>query len=400
MSGFSRHEIEDKMKWSDFIADADLNRILDYYARQKDPARELPTELEFSCFSKGGIRKQVHVIVGFIPDSEERVCSLIDITERKQAEDALRKSEKRYELVVRGANDGIWDWDMKNDVVFYSSRYKEILGYTDDEFPNIGDSWLNNVYSEDRERILEANRRCLEGEIDHFEVEYRMLHKDGSLRWIQGKGASAKDENGVIYRLAGTHTDITERKAHEEAQCRVNEELERRVKERTLEVRKKARELEEANKRLRRLDDDKSAIVSAVSHELRTPLTSVRGFAKLTGKNFQRFFMPLANDPKLLEKGNRIRKNLLTIEKEGERLTRLISDFLDINRIESGKALWNDSQIDLRSVVKKAVNALSGAFATEKAVTLNADYPEAVPSVQADPGQDPAGRDQPAGQCL
>lgn len=385
LSGFSREEIEGRMKWSDFVDSLELERILNYYAERQDSEKNAPIEHEFSCFAKESVRIQVHVVVGVIPGAEERICSLIDITERKLAEEALRKSEERYELVVRGANDGIWDWDMKNDIVFYSPRYKEILGYSDEEFPNTGESWLNNVYPEDLDIILTANKRCLEGKIDHFQVEYRMRHKDGSLRWIQGKGASVKDENGVIYRLAGTHTDITERKAHEQTLSRLNEELEQRVRERTLEVRNKAKQLEEANKRLTKLDDEKSAIVSAVSHELRTPLTSVRGFAKLAEKNFQRYFLPLADGPELHHKGNRIRDNLITIENEGERLTRLISDFLDINRIESGKANWNDSDIDIRTVVKNSVNTLSGAFASEKDVVLKADYPQTVPLVRADP---------------
>lgn len=143
--------------------------------------------------------------------------------------------------------------------------------------------------------------------------------------------------------------------------------------------------LEQANARLRELDAIKSNLVSSISHELRTPLTSIRGFAKLVGKDFVRHFQPLADGDYLEEKGKRISSNLLIIETESERLTRLISDFLDINRIESGKEVWNDEIFDPLGVVEKAVKALSGGFALNPNLRLIVDLPDSAPQVKADP---------------
>ena len=152
-----------------------------------------------------------------------------------------------------------------------------------------------------------------------------------------------------------------------------------------MEIKEKAAELEIVNKRLRDLDKIKSGLVSSISHELRTPLTSIRGFAKLAGKNFVRHFQPLAGDGKLMKKGERIRQNLEIIETEGERLTRLINDFLDINRIESGKAVWNDRFLNPCDVIRQASGTLAGSFAAKPEVKLITDLPETVPPIHADP---------------
>ncbi|WP_461210469.1 PocR ligand-binding domain-containing protein [Desulfocurvus sp. DL9XJH121] len=138
------------------------------------------------------------------------------IQELEVAREALAASEERYALVVRGANDGIWDWDLDRDSVYYSPRYKAMLGYEDHEFDNDKSEWLSRIHPEDRAHALEANNSCRDGEVDQFEVEYRLRHRDGSWRWVLGKGASRRNEDGRPHRLGGTHTDITDRKLVEE----------------------------------------------------------------------------------------------------------------------------------------------------------------------------------------
>jgi PAS domain S-box-containing protein len=139
-----------------------------------------------------------------------------DITERKRMEMALRASEERYALSMRGAKDGFWDWDLASDVVFFSPRYKEMLGLDEDE-PFSLHEWQQRIHPDDVERVLAANGKCTSGQEDHFEVEYRMRHKDGGYLWILGRGASLRRPDGAVYRMAGTHTDITGRKRVEEA---------------------------------------------------------------------------------------------------------------------------------------------------------------------------------------
>ncbi|WP_075354281.1 PAS domain S-box protein [Desulfovibrio sp. DV] len=147
----------------------------------------------------------------------EILCIGNDITDRKRIEEALLASEERYALVTLGANDGIWDWDLRTNIVYYSPRYMEILGHTPDEIPQLLDEWTKRIHPDDAETVIRANKRCADGETDNFSVEYRMRHKDGTYRWILGRGASLKDARGVVIRMAGTHTDITRRKHDEEA---------------------------------------------------------------------------------------------------------------------------------------------------------------------------------------
>ncbi|QGY41793.1 HAMP domain-containing protein [Pseudodesulfovibrio cashew] len=165
------------------------------------------------------------------------------------------------------------------------------------------------------------------------------------------------------------------------------EQLEQNIveRERGRIAAEKAAILEQANVRLQELDEIKSNLVSSISHELRTPLTSIRGFAKLTGKDFERYFKVLANNPQLEEKGDRICHNLAIIESEGDRLTRLINDFLDINRIEAGKEVWNDASFNPLEIIGKAAEAVSGQFSTNPNLQLLVDLPQSAPEIFADP---------------
>lgn len=148
---------------------------------------------------------------------ERIVCTLSDITNQKQAEAALRQSEERFALAVEGANDGIWDWNMPSEYAYLSPRWKSMLGYEDSEIPNHLDSFKKVLHPEDSERVLAVLFAYLAKKIPNYEVEFRALHKDGSYRWILTRGVALWDSSGVTYRVAGSHTDITERKQREAA---------------------------------------------------------------------------------------------------------------------------------------------------------------------------------------
>jgi diguanylate cyclase (GGDEF)-like protein/PAS domain S-box-containing protein len=134
--------------------------------------------------------------------------------ERKRAEDALRDSEERYALAARGANDGLWDWDLENQRVFFSTRWKAMLGYADSEIGESPAEWLSRVHKDDRATLQEGlaahwesagSRECA--------VEHRMMHKDGSYRWMLSRGVAQRGERGTAVRMAGSQTDITSSKA-------------------------------------------------------------------------------------------------------------------------------------------------------------------------------------------
>ena len=134
--------------------------------------------------------------------------------ERKRAEEALRESEERYALAARGTNDGLWDWDLSAHRVYFSTRWKEMLGYRDAEIDGKPEEWLSRIHKEDRVRVqseLEARwYGAAEGECA---VEHRMLHKDGTYRWMLSRGVVQRDEQGKAVRMAGSQTDITSSKA-------------------------------------------------------------------------------------------------------------------------------------------------------------------------------------------
>ncbi len=128
---------------------------------------------------------------------------------------ALRESEERYALAVIGANDGLWDWNIRTNQIYFSLRWKEILGFHDVEFPNEVLEWETRIHLDDREQVFAKIDAHLRGDSPNFQYEYRMLHKDGSYRWVLARGLALRDPSGHPYRMAGSHTDITERKNNE-----------------------------------------------------------------------------------------------------------------------------------------------------------------------------------------
>jgi PAS domain S-box-containing protein len=150
-------------------------------------------------------------------DRPVHIAAIRDITEKQKIIEALRASEERYALILKGSSDGFWDWDLNSGAVFFSDSWKEMIGFNPEEIPDEVDQWSSRLHPEDLARVVEENERCRRGEIPSFSVEYRMLHKDGSYRWILGRGSSTRDTEDRVVRLSGTHSDITARKEVEAA---------------------------------------------------------------------------------------------------------------------------------------------------------------------------------------
>lgn len=139
-----------------------------------------------------------------------------DISERKRAEAALRESEQRYALAAQGANDGLWDWNLRDNRIYYSVRWKAMLGYDDREVGNDPNEWMSRVHPDEREMVSARIDAYVHHADQHFDIEYRILHKDGTYRWMLCRGLAIKDAAGKAYRMAGSQTDITARKSAEE----------------------------------------------------------------------------------------------------------------------------------------------------------------------------------------
>jgi PAS domain S-box-containing protein len=143
--------------------------------------------------------------------------------ERQQVENALKESEERCQLVVQGSNDGIWDWNVQNHQVFFSTRWKEMLGYEEDEISDYFDEWAARVHPDDRGFVRQAIADHFAQMTPFFISEHRIQCKDGTYKWVLNRGQAVWDEDGNVVRMTSCHTDITERKLAEE-QLRQSEE--------------------------------------------------------------------------------------------------------------------------------------------------------------------------------
>ncbi len=162
-------------------------------------------------------------------------CIMRDITDRKQTEDALAESKKRYEMATKAGSVGIWDWNLETNEIYIDPNLKAMLGYEDHEIQNHLDDWGKHVYPDDIEKVMAAANAHIEGLIPQYAVTHRMLHKDGSIHCYLTRGNVIRDKNGKPFRMIGTDTDITEQKQKEEA-LRVNEEKFRNMVENLIQA--------------------------------------------------------------------------------------------------------------------------------------------------------------------
>lgn len=149
-----------------------------------------------------------------------------DVTARKNAEKALIEIENRHAMLVRGMNDGYWEFIPDSSEAFFTPRYIEMLGYAPLDFPNSIESFIERVHPEDKGALREKFNDCLAGRCDRYEIEFRVRHARGDWIWVLSRGMNLRDEEGRVARLIGTHTDIQARKQAEEVQRTARERLE------------------------------------------------------------------------------------------------------------------------------------------------------------------------------
>ena len=140
---------------------------------------------------------------------------IVDITGHKQAEEALRESQVRLQLIVNASNIGLWDWDLITNEVYFSLIWKQQLGYADEELKGRYEEWESRLHPDDREQALTAVHEFRADRRPDYEAEFRLRHKNGSWRWILARAVMTRDVEGRPIRMMGCHLDITDRKQAE-----------------------------------------------------------------------------------------------------------------------------------------------------------------------------------------
>jgi PAS domain S-box-containing protein len=241
----------------------------------------------------------------------EQVASLT--RDRERIRNALAKSEERFDLAMRGANDGVWDWEMVSNTVYFSPRWKAMLGHEEDEIGPALSEWSSRLHPEDQPATLDALNAHLNGETKHFEVTFRFRHKDGHYLWMLSRGMAVRDAEGKAIRMVGTHTDVSAQKQAEEALIH-------------------AKEAAEAGSRA------KSEFLANMSHEIRTPMNGVLGMLNLALETAlsdeQRDYLGMAHS-------------------SANALLHIINDILDFSKIEAGRLDVNPEPVDVRVMAEE-----------------------------------------------
>lgn len=315
--------------------------------------KEASYDLVSSMVTATGRRIKVHGRAELICAADgtptEIVGTFRDVTEEKQTVDRLGASEQQLQFALDGSNDGLWDWNIAGDEVYFSPRWKELIGHEGHELNGGFSEWATRVPEDAMPEIKAKLDACLSGDAAWFHAEFQMRHKDGSWRWILSRAKVVeRDEKGAPLRMVGTHTDITEQ----------------------VELR---RGLVAAKESAEQAAVAKSEFLATMSHEIRTPLNGILGLSELLLDT---------------ELNSEQSEHLSVIFRSGTALLEILNDILDLSKIESGK-------IDLESIPFSPVECAENTLVLlEQRVAENEDLAmklivdESVPDViLGDPGR-------------
>lgn len=279
----------------------------------------------------------------------------------EQASLELATSQKRLLQAQEIALLGSWELDLVSNRLYWSDQVYEIFEIEKEKFQPTYEGFVETVHPDDRELVSTAYTESVSNK-GTYDIDHRLLMKDGRIKYVNERGASYYDENGNAIRSIGTVLDITAKKTLEleleqkkEELERVNSNLEEEVKKRTLALEAEKTKAVEANQL-------KSRFFANISHELRTPIHAILSFSGLGIKHIE---------------GSRVKRYLENIQKSGKRLSGLVDDLLDLSKLESGKLAANFELNDLTEISLSAIDEL-GSLINEKFLTVNVNKVEPV----------------------
>ncbi|WP_457916970.1 PAS domain-containing protein [Candidatus Lokiarchaeum ossiferum] len=214
--GYTPSEITNEM-WAKIVHPDDLPKL--QKVSEQIFAEGMPFDLEYRIYHKDGTLKWIHERALAIAEHKKKISSygiISDITKRKEMEKRLKISEDRWTFALECNQDGVWDWNLVTNSVFFSENWKKMLGYAPDEISHDLMEWDKLVHPEDKVQAYSDINEHIQGKTEWYVNEHRLLCKDGSYKWILDRGKVMEwDDHGTPTRFIGTHTDITERKIAE-----------------------------------------------------------------------------------------------------------------------------------------------------------------------------------------
>ena len=312
---------------------------------------------EYRCFLENAVPlrdEQGNILkwVGFV----------VDIEDRKRAEQAARRTERELRDLIENVPAMVFISLPGPSNVFTSRGWREYTGLSAEDMA--GSGWQRVVHPEDLERHMEKWRLCsATGEPYHDEARYRAA--DGGYRWFLVRAVSLRDESGEILKWYGVLTDIEDRRRAEEEVRWLNQDLERRIRERTAQLAEANRQLAERNEELARISRMKSEFLARMSHELRTPLNAIAGFSDLLAEETEGPLGEIYSD------------YVQHVKKGADHLITLVNEVLDLSRIEAGRVELLYEEFSAADAISDVLSVI-GALAEGKGIDLRNLVPSAL----------------------
>lgn len=344
--GYSTDEISQITSLFDITHPDDQEKVYAHWHQLLTNVDFKPDSIEYRVRSKEGDWEWLQVRETILSSDRQGtptqiLVTLTVITDRKRTEEALHISQERYSLATRASQVGVWEWNIDTSEMYISPNLKLVLGYEEFEIRDHYADWHRLIYEEDKPAVSEAFNNCIRGLASSLELEYRMVHKDGSLRWTLTRGSVIFDHSNHPYRVIGTNTDIT-----------ASKEAERQALELMIEK-------EQVNVL--------QQFIADTSHDLKTPIAVIQSELFLLDK---------------ISPDDQQKRRLDVIRQQSEHLNRRLEDMLNMFRVDM-RTNWDFTPVNLAPFVHNVLSEHEAVF-RKKNHTMEYHFDAVASSVKLD----------------